>query len=362
MPAYSGGVDVSCMNPYVFKGGMINNERHAMRAAHILPSYHWNDYNRKQGRFPVVFPNLVEICKWVTCPNILRCKGFLFYNNGSRERRLGMFTVFWEHRLLSIIFLVLLLLSIICQMIIGVIYRNMMRQTDNMSATTNKRLKQCKLKFVNCYQLNGGVANVPVFVDKFLTRLTFLGISLTGLQHLAGQLVLLSVAVAGVGACREIIQGETLGKVLPYYIVSFLALYVYFSISGMVDVQGKKERLKIHLVDYLENHMVNKLRQSAIDWEELTGEQITMIKERLEREKNGQAGSRGQGYADDAVRQESVQQQEHTVRQEVALQDRAGTEDGDEEDAERPGKGKVSAAFSKQEEQELEELLREFFV
>lgn len=273
-----------------------------------------------------------------------------------------MFTVFLEQRVLSILFLVLLLLSIICQIIIGVIYRNMMRQTDNMSATTNKRLKQCKLKFVNCYQLNGGVANVPVFVDKFLTRLTFLGISLTGLQHLAGQLVLLSVAVAGVGACREIIQGKTLGNVLPYYIVSFLALYVYFSISGMVDVQGKKERLKIHLVDYLENHMVNKLRQSAIDWEELTGEQITMIKERLEREKNGQAGNRGQGNAETAVRLESGRQPEHTVPQETVLRDREEAEDREDDDAGRTAKGKVSAAFSKQEEQELEELLREFFV
>ena len=138
-----------------------------------------------------------------------------------------MFTVFLEHRLLSITFLTLLLLSIICQMIVGVIYRNMIKETDNMSSTANKRLKQCKLKFVNCYQLNGSVANISVFVDKFLTRLTFLGISLTGLQHFAGQLVLLSIVAAGIGACQEIVQGGTFGKVLPYYIVSFLALYVY---------------------------------------------------------------------------------------------------------------------------------------
>ncbi len=302
-----------------------------------------------------------------------------------------MFTVFLEHRLLSTVFLILLLLSIICQIIIGVIFRRMIRETDNMSATANKRLKQCKLKFVNCYQLNGSVANVSVFVDKFLTKLTFMGVSLTGLQHLAGQLVLLSVAVAGVGACQEIIQGETLGKVLPYYIVSFISLYVYFSISGMVDVQGKRERLKISLVDYLENHMVNKLRQSAIDWEGLTGEQITMIKERLERER-GQRERPGNGTQPDRrektgsgsrmdgrerigsrMRPDSMavgrpedrtwadgmmEEAESGILREVQPK-AAGAEDLTPE--ETPAGKRAVTVFSRQDEQELEELLREFF-
>ncbi len=42
----------------------------------------------------------------------------------------------------------------------------MIKETENMRATKNKRLKQCKLKFVNCYRLNDGVANVPVFAGQ----------------------------------------------------------------------------------------------------------------------------------------------------------------------------------------------------
>ena len=101
---------------------------------------------------------------------------------------------------------------------------------------------------------------------------------MTGLHHLSGQFILLSVVAAGAGACYEITQGETVGKILPYYVVSFLGLYVYFSITGLVDIAGKKERLKVNLVDYLENHMANKLKQSEIDWEELTGETLSASK------------------------------------------------------------------------------------
>ncbi len=190
----------------------------------------------------------------------------------------GMYTVFLENRALSYIFLTLLLLSIICQTIIGVIYLKLIKQTDNMACAKSKFLKQCKLKFINCYQVSGEVTNVSVFVDKSMTKISFLGISMSGLHHLAGQFVLLSVVAAGAGACQEITQGETVGKILPYYVVSFLGLYVYFSVSGLVDITGKKERLKINLVDYLENHMANKLKQSDVDWEKLTGENLSVEK------------------------------------------------------------------------------------
>ena len=78
-------------------------------------------------------------------------------------------------------------------------------------------------------------------------------------KHFSGQLVLLSVFAAGLGACLGIMDGKTLGEILPFYIVSMLDLYIYFAVSGFVDIEEKKRVLKINLVDYLENHMGNKL-------------------------------------------------------------------------------------------------------
>ncbi|MDD3367905.1 MAG: hypothetical protein PHP50_03295 [Lachnospiraceae bacterium] len=36
-------------------------------------------------------------------------------------------------------------LSIICQVIEAILFRQMIRETENMSTTDNKQLKQCKL-------------------------------------------------------------------------------------------------------------------------------------------------------------------------------------------------------------------------
>ena len=78
----------------------------------------------------------------------------------------GIFMVYMEQRILSCVFLAFLLLSIICQITIGVIYLRLIKETDHISTAKSKFLKQCKLKFINCYQLSGEVSNISVFVDK----------------------------------------------------------------------------------------------------------------------------------------------------------------------------------------------------
>ena len=136
----------------------------------------------------------------------------------------------------------------------------MIQETDNMSSTDNKLLKQCKLKFANCFQLNAGVANIPVFVDKFLNRIKIGFLTLPGLANFSGQMMLLSVLLCGIGIYNRITEGHYIVELLPYYIVSLLGLYAYFSISSLVDLKGRKEILKTNIVDYLENHMVSRLK------------------------------------------------------------------------------------------------------
>ena len=88
--------------------------------------------------------------------------------------------------------------------------------------------------------------------------------------------MMLSVFFAGAGACKGIIDGKTLGEILPFYLMSFLGLYLYFSVSGLVDVHGKKAALKTSLTDYLENHMAARL--SLLDESEwLAGAEVRSV-------------------------------------------------------------------------------------
>ena len=202
-----------------------------------------------------------------------------------------MFHIFQEEILITACMFGCLGISIILRIFLGLLYRNMIKETDNMASTRNRLLKQCKTKFASCYQLSNGVANIPVFVDKFLNRMALGHMSFETIYHLSGQLMLLSVVFSGVGVCKSIIDGRTLGDVLPFYIVSFFGLYVYFSVSTVVDVRGKKRVLKVNLVDYLENHLSPRIEITRQDIEMLYGESAFEEK----REPYGQAVVRTQG-------------------------------------------------------------------
>lgn len=184
-----------------------------------------------------------------------------------------MFPVFEQEKAASIVMLACMICSILMRVGLGLVYLHLIHETDNMASTRNRQLKQCKLKFANCYQLNNGIANVPVFVDKFISRMSLGPISPHMLEHLSGQLMLLAVVSAGVGVCRRIIAGSKLGQILPFYIASMLGLYLFFSISAIVDLKGKRRVLKINLVDYLENHLSGRMGVTQEDMEMLYGPQ-----------------------------------------------------------------------------------------
>lgn len=182
-----------------------------------------------------------------------------------------MFTIFKEEKIITAGILVFLGLSILVRLLLAGVYHTMIKETDNMAITNNRLLKQCKVKFANCYQLNCGVANIPVFVDKFLNRLSFWHLSFDGWYHLSGQCMLISVVFSGVGICKGIMDGRMLGEILPFYIVSFLGLYLYFSLSAMIDIKGKRRVLKTNLIDYLENHLSGRISVTEQDYEKLYG-------------------------------------------------------------------------------------------
>lgn len=231
-----------------------------------------------------------------------------------------------NHQVINGIIIFLFLMSIGIQIVTGIYLYQLIKETDNMTTTNDKFLKQCKLKFSHCYQLNEGVSNIPVFVDKCLQKIKVCGIPLLILKHVSGQIMLLSIVVSGIGACQGIIGGEGITQILPYYIISLLGLYIYFSITSIVDINGKNKVLKINLIDYLENHMINKL----------------LI---LEEDKK---------IVDGAHIEESQKDNKKKAKLAIHL---------DREEAERDGEGyrdRKQKIVSQGVEKELEELLKEF--
>lgn len=192
-----------------------------------------------------------------------------------------------QHKIIMSVVFVLFLAGVIIQLLLSHFFSVLITETDNMATTEVPLLCQCKRKFSNAFRLHNGVMNVPVFVDKFLNNVRMGKFKITTWKHLSGQLILLSVFAAGLGACKGIVDGKTIGEVLPYYIISMFDLYFYFAISGFVDIEEKKKVFKINLVDYLENRMGNKLEELELSMKHLEDAENTFSQSRKTEFKDG---------------------------------------------------------------------------
>lgn len=179
---------------------------------------------------------------------------------------------YFDNSFIMVLTLVLMAISILYQVAIGIIYQRMIQATDTLSGVENKLLQQCKERFVNSYKLNGGVANISVFVDKFINRIRVCGMSMSFMKHLSGQLMIAGVFVAGFGVCKGIVEGRGFVELLPFYIISLLGIYLYLSIVSIVDMPNRRGMLKTNITDYLEKTVAQRLEHGIVEKEKLLWE------------------------------------------------------------------------------------------
>lgn len=151
--------------------------------------------------------------------------------------------------LLTGIFLALFV-SIFCQIIIIYYMWQMVKASEKLEEEPQKMFKEWIEEYL---KEKPRIANTTTFVEKKIAQLHIRNYKMTWIKHISGQTLLFMVFLAGIGACKGIIAGETLGQILPFYIISLFGMYVHFSLAGIMNLEGKKKALKMNLVDFLEN-------------------------------------------------------------------------------------------------------------
>lgn len=164
------------------------------------------------------------------------------------------------------------MLGIGLRVCLGIRYGRLIDEVDKMTTTKNRDLKRCKIKYEKCHAMNQGVANVGAFVDRFLSKLSIGPFTYLALYQMGAQMILLSVILMALLICHRILEGESLLRLLPYYAACFAGLYVFLTITVVVNVQEKRNVLKISLVDYLENHLTARLESVPANMAKIRGE------------------------------------------------------------------------------------------
>lgn len=157
---------------------------------------------------------------------------------------------FWEQGLLAAGIILFFLSATGCQLVIGFFLKQLMRESKSLEEERPKLLREWLEQYL---KEEGQIGNKEAFVDKGMQDFKAGRFTLLQLKHLSGQLLLLGVFLSGIGACKGIIGGATLGQILPFYIICLLGLYLHFALSGIIDMEEKKDIIKTNLLDFLEN-------------------------------------------------------------------------------------------------------------
>ena len=154
--------------------------------------------------------------------------------------------------------LLFFLISMGILLFLAVKYMLFIKDAENISITKRRELKAIKTKFQNSY--GGEAINVEVFVDKAINRLKFSGLRVHTWRFLSGQSLLVSIFFAGLGAVKGILSQRTFREISPFYVIAFLELYMFFSVVSLCDFEGKDKLLRLTIVEYIENHMINRIQ------------------------------------------------------------------------------------------------------
>ena len=193
----------------------------------------------------------------------------------------------------SIGMFVFFLISMGILIFLAVNYNQFIKDAENMSITKRRELKAIKTKFLNIYGRKETEEerrfsiqeqiNVEVFVDKAINRLKFCGLKVNTWRFLSGQSLLISIIFAGLGVFRGILAKMTIREISPFYLIAFLELYIFFSVVSICDYEGKDKLLRLTIIEYIENHMVNRIQVARAFQAE---EKVLQILEEEQRKKN----------------------------------------------------------------------------
>lgn len=233
----------------------------------------------------------------------------------------------------------LYLLAAICLM--GVIsrltprraYRRLMKETDNMTLTRNRFLRDLKQKAENTYRLNQGVRNTRAYLEKQLYHCRFLGISLSGWGNLSGQLTVLCF-LAGAAAAF----GSYWYRCDNYYIVLYSSVGMMTGLFTMmvdygVNLGERRQQLLAALQDYLENSLFQRLEKDIAPVVDMELEQKELLRGRNREKRAAQTAQVIQNGQDEPAKRtartrqekrlEAQEEMEKSAMKEAALGDLA---------------------------------------
>lgn len=188
------------------------------------------------------------------------------------------------------------------------LYKRLIKETDNMTLTKNRYLRELKQKAENTYRLNQGIHNTKAYLEKQLTGYRFLGLTLNGWGNLSGQFTVLCFLLGGAAAFASYWYRCDNYYIILYGTVGIMTGLLTLFVDCGINLPERKNQLLNALQDYMENSLFHRLaRETASAMEDGVRDGT---RDGL-RANYRDSGVRGTGIRDNAARENGVKGSEY---------------------------------------------------
>lgn len=155
-------------------------------------------------------------------------------------------------------------LGVLVRLLLNLVYKHLIKESDHPGTAKNKLIRHMKLKFEACYKYKIGVNNVDTFVDKNVLQYRFCGVLLSTWDNLCGQVLYLSLLLIPLFALFGVIYDCGQDRVLLNGAVGILTAAIMIIVDKSINIPMKKRMLRLNIMDYLENFCKTRLEQEAL--------------------------------------------------------------------------------------------------
>ena len=159
--------------------------------------------------------------------------------------------------------------SVFMQGLMALYLKGYVKASANMKTTRKKDMLHLKNQFETIYEMGYQVRNICAYVDKYLLKLRFMGLSFSAWEKIAFLSAGVVTLIAGGEAFYVYMNNgdsAVFVEIAFTYGIVLACLFVFFHIYG---IKSRKKQIQVQLVDYLENYLTNRLIRAKEGVQEL---------------------------------------------------------------------------------------------
>ena len=146
-------------------------------------------------------------------------------------------------------------IGVLLRVTLALIYRRLVKASEQMGRTKNKWARQLKARFEACYQVGIGVKNVDIFVDKYVYKQKFCGVLLSTWELISSQMKYFCLIAASIGGITGLVTECGKNEIISTFCAGIWMAVLLIIVDNISAPVEKRELLCLNLKDYLENFL-----------------------------------------------------------------------------------------------------------